>query len=103
MFIAPSPKRPVSSNRAESQAKSVAASVPECYYFDSFLRPYHKGYRHFLCFKCGAGQCSVGRLMGQIKTMDFGSGQGANHSDTRGYRADLQRRHGAKDAFLCSR
>ena len=44
---------------------------------------------------------SVARLMEQIKTMDFGSGQGANHSDTRRYRADLQRRHGCEDALSC--
>ncbi len=41
--------------------------------------------------------------MEQIKAIDFGSGQGENHGDTRRYRADLQRRHGTKDAVLCSR
>jgi hypothetical protein len=32
--------------------------------------------------------------------MDFGSWQGANHSDTRRYRADLQRSHGPRGAVL---
>ena len=35
----------------------------------------------------------------KMKSMDFGRGQGANHSDTRRYRADLQRRHRPKDAI----
>jgi hypothetical protein len=30
------------------------------------------------------GQCGVACLLGQIKMMDFGSGQGGNHSDTLG-------------------
>jgi hypothetical protein len=33
-----------------------------------------------------------------MKPMDFVSGQGANRSDTRRYREDWQRSHGAKDA-----
>jgi hypothetical protein len=39
--------------------------------------------------------------MEQIKTMRFGSGQGANHSDTPWYRADLQRRMAGEDAISC--
>ncbi|GAB1382075.1 hypothetical protein MASR1M50_03940 [Burkholderiales bacterium] len=46
--------------------------------------------------------CGVRRLMEQIKPMDFWSGQGANRSDTRRYREDVQRRPGRKDAVLCS-
>jgi hypothetical protein len=41
--------------------------------------------------------------MEQIKAMHFGSGQGANRSDTGWYREDLQRRHDPKCALLCSR
>jgi hypothetical protein len=36
-----------------------------------------------------------------MKAMDLVRGQGANHSDTGGYREDLQRRHRAKDALSC--
>ncbi|MDF1484872.1 hypothetical protein PY257_06670 [Ramlibacter sp. H39-3-26] len=39
------------------------------------------------------------------KGMRFGAGQGANHSDhsdSRRYREDLQRRHAAKGAVLCA-
>jgi hypothetical protein len=35
--------------------------------------------------------------------MRFGSGQGANRSDTPWYREDLQRRHGPKGAISCGR
>jgi hypothetical protein len=38
----------------------------------------------------------------QMKSMRFVSGQGANHSDTKWYREDLQRGHGAKGAISCS-
>lgn len=37
--------------------------------------------------------------MDQIKTLDVESGPGANHGDSRRYRADWQRRHDAKDTF----
>ena len=51
--------------------------------------------------------CGVACFLAQIKPMDFGSGQGANHSDTRSdigsYSADLQRRPGAEDAVLEAR
>jgi hypothetical protein len=40
--------------------------------------------------------------MEQIKAMHFGSGQGANHSDTGWYREDLQRGHDPKGTVLCS-
>ncbi len=36
-----------------------------------------------------------------MKTMDSARGQGANHSDTAWYRADLQRSHRVEDAFSC--
>ena len=39
----------------------------------------------------------------QMKSMRFGSGQGANHSDTQRYRADLQRGPGPKGAISCGR
>ena len=38
-----------------------------------------------------------------MKSMRFGSGQGANRSDTSWYREDLQRRHGPKGAISCVR
>jgi hypothetical protein len=38
--------------------------------------------------------------MPKIKPMDFAPGQGANRSDSRSYREDLQRRPGVKDAVL---
>jgi hypothetical protein len=38
--------------------------------------------------------------MQKVKPMDFGSRQGANRSDTGGYREDLQHRLGLKDAVL---
>jgi hypothetical protein len=47
--------------------------------------------------------CSVAFLMAHLKLMDFCSGLGANHSDTRRYRADLQQRTGRKDAVLSAR
>jgi len=37
-----------------------------------------------------------------MKTMDSGSGQGANRSHSRSYGEDEQRRHGAEGAFSCS-
>ena len=39
--------------------------------------------------------------MEQIKVMDLVVWLGANHSDARRHRADLQRRQAAKDALLC--
>ncbi len=36
-----------------------------------------------------------------MKAMDSHPGQGANHSDSRSYREDLQRRHGCEDALSC--
>jgi hypothetical protein len=36
-----------------------------------------------------------------MKAMDSAAGLGANHSDTKRYRADLQRRHAAEDALSC--
>jgi hypothetical protein len=38
-----------------------------------------------------------------MKSMRFGSWQGANRSDTYWYREDLQRRHGSKGAISCER
>ena len=35
------------------------------------------------------------------KAMDSARGQGANRSDTRRYREDLQRRHRVEDALSC--
>jgi hypothetical protein len=40
------------------------------------------------------------RYLQKVKPMNFGSRQGANRSDTRTYREDLQRRLGLKDAVL---
>jgi len=36
-----------------------------------------------------------------MKVMDSASWLGANHSDTRTYREDLQRRHGVEGALSC--
>jgi hypothetical protein len=36
------------------------------------------------------------------KPMDLSSWLGANRSDTKWYREDLQRRQGGKDAVLCA-
>jgi len=36
-----------------------------------------------------------------MKSMDLFARQGANHSDTRRYREDLQRRMADKDTILC--
>jgi hypothetical protein len=58
---------------------------------------------HGLWLKVLIPLCGVARYLEQIKMMRFGSGQGANHSDTHWYRSDLQRSHGPKGAFLCSR
>jgi hypothetical protein len=38
-----------------------------------------------------------------MKSMHFGSGQGANRSDTQRYHEDLQRRPGLKGAISCGR
>jgi hypothetical protein len=46
---------------------------------------------------------SVLPLIEQIKAINFGSGQGANHSDSAWYREDLQCGHDPKGAVLCSR
>jgi hypothetical protein len=48
-------------------------------------------------------QCSVARLMAQIKKRDYWFWQGANRSDTGWYREDWQHRQGRKYAFLCAR
>jgi len=37
----------------------------------------------------------------EMKSMDLFARQGANHSDTRRYREDLQRRMADKDAISC--
>ena len=44
----------------------------------------------------------VALSMEQIKAMCFEAGQGENCSDTHWYRADSQRGHGPKSAFLCA-
>ncbi len=36
-----------------------------------------------------------------MKAMDSRPGQGANRSDSRSYRKDLQRRHGGEGALSC--
>jgi hypothetical protein len=36
-----------------------------------------------------------------MKAMDSRPGQGANRSDSRSYREDLQRRHGGEGALSC--
>ena len=36
-----------------------------------------------------------------MKVMDSRPGQGANRSDSRSYREDLQRRHGCEGALSC--
>jgi hypothetical protein len=41
--------------------------------------------------------------MEQIKPMDSLAWLGANRSDSRSYREDLQQRQGGEDAVLCSR
>jgi hypothetical protein len=41
------------------------------------------------------------RIRNKMKAMDSARGQGANHSDTRRYREDLQRRHRVEDALSC--
>jgi hypothetical protein len=41
------------------------------------------------------------RYRNMTKAMDSRRGQGANRSDTSGYREDLQRRHRREDALSC--
>jgi hypothetical protein len=45
----------------------------------------------------------VSQLHPRMKSMRFGSGLGANHSDASGHREDLQRRHESKGAISCGR
>jgi len=41
-------------------------------------------------------------MVAQMKSMRFGSWQGANRSDAEWHREDLQRRHGPKGAISCA-
>ncbi|MDH3461539.1 MAG: hypothetical protein OEM00_11335 [Burkholderiaceae bacterium] len=41
------------------------------------------------------------KYRGMMKVMDLASWLGANHSDTRTYREDFQRRHGVEGALSC--
>jgi drug/metabolite transporter (DMT)-like permease len=83
-FSTPTPNRPYPESASANPAAASAVAV-----LADAARP-------------ATHQRGARRLAVQIKPMHLGAGQGANHSDGRRHREDLQRGHAAKGAVLCA-